>query len=459
MSDKKPAYRALDAMLGEHWLMLPDRLDQMAQIALRENGDPEALAAKLGRPLDNTRSVSVRDGVAIVPISGPIMRRANLFTEISGATSLQMLASDLYAADADPQVRAIVLDIDSPGGQAAGIADMATIVAAIDKPVIAYVDNQAASAAYWIAAAADEIVISRAAMLGSVGVIVTANTKQQDGTVQIISTQSPRKRPDMSTETGRAQVQALVDDLADVFVSDVAQLRGISIEDVLSWEGDMLVGSKAVDAGMADRLGDIESIIAGLSGSLQRNHNMSTNHAASSPGVTRESIVADHPAIADALRAEGRDALLADTDALLAVPAVAAAVAAKSVAAATAERERIQSVEAQGAALPGFAELVNKLKFDGVTTGPEAAVQLLAANGEKMKSARATLSAEAPTPLAPVAEQQPIEIDQNAPVEDRCKAQWDRDPEIRSEFGSLSAYTAYIKAEESGRIRRIGGKS
>lgn len=456
--EKRPALRAFNSLMAEHWLILPDALDQMAQIALRLNGDPEAVAAKLGRPLDNARTVTIRDRVAVVPVTGPIFRYADMFTQISGATAVQTLVKDLNEAADSAAVDAIVLEIDSPGGQAAGIADLASIVRGIDKPVTAYVDHQAGSAAYWIAAAADEIVISRTALLGSVGVIVSANAQKREGQVEIISTQSPKKRPDISTESGKAQVQTIVDDLAAVFVADVAQLRGIEQDAVLAWEGDMLVGQKAVDAGMADRLGDFESVIAGLTGSTVRNFAM-TAKANSSPEITRESFAAEHPAIADALRAEGRNALASDADALLALPVVAEAVANARTAGATAERERIQSVEAQGRKLPGFAALVDGLKYDGKTTGPEAAVALLEANGQKTAKAAADMRAETPAPLPAVsAELSSQAVDDNAPVEDRCKAQWDADPAIRAEFGTLDAFTAYTRAEESGRVRRIGGK-
>lgn len=456
---RQPAWRVLSAMLDQHWLMLPSALEQMAQIALRMNESPEAVAAKIGRPLDNTRSVTVRDGVATVPVIGPIVRYADFFSEVSGMTSVQSLSRDLNEAAENPGVTAIVLEIDSPGGQAAGIADMAGIIAGIDKPVIAYVDAQAASAAYWIAAAADEIVISRAAMLGSVGVIVSANTKKPDGQVQIVSSQSPKKRPDLSTESGRAQVQSIVDDLADVFVADVAKLRGIDVDRVLSWQGDMLVGQKAVDAGLADRLGDYESILAGLSGSTTRSIAM-TAKTTSSPEITRESLAAEHPAIADALRAEGRDALANDTDALLALPAVASAITTARAEGATAERERIQAVEAQGKGMPGFDALIDTLKYDGSTTGPEAAVQLIAANGQRVKTAHRAIVDETPAPLPPAA----VDADDanaSAPVETRCKQRWETDAAVRAEFGTLEAFTAYTRAEESGRVRRIstvGGK-
>jgi ClpP class serine protease len=88
-------------------------------------GDPVALQARLGHKLDNARTVAVRNGVAIVPVTGPIFRYANMFTEISGATSTKILATDIRQALDNPAVKAIVLNIDSPGGVASGINELA----------------------------------------------------------------------------------------------------------------------------------------------------------------------------------------------------------------------------------------------------------------------------------------------------------------------------------------------
>jgi hypothetical protein len=115
--------RAFELAASRPWLMLPDALDSLMAIADRQ-GDPEALEAKLGRPLDNTRMVTMRDGIAIIPVTGPIMRYANLFTRISGATSTQELATDLQTALDDPKVKGIILNVDSPGGEANGINEL-----------------------------------------------------------------------------------------------------------------------------------------------------------------------------------------------------------------------------------------------------------------------------------------------------------------------------------------------
>lgn len=89
---------AFDLAAGRAWAMSESDLMTVMQIAAREGEGPEAVAMKLGRQLDNTRTVEIRDGVAVVPIIGPMFRRASMLTEISGATSTEVFAQDFRAA-------------------------------------------------------------------------------------------------------------------------------------------------------------------------------------------------------------------------------------------------------------------------------------------------------------------------------------------------------------------------
>ena len=122
--------RALHAIMMETWAIMPDALDNIIAVANREaeySGNVETLAAKLGRPLDNTERTTVLDGIATIPVRGPLFQRANLMTEFCGATSYQMLALDFAAARDDPSVEAIVLKFGTPGGVAFGAAEFSNI--------------------------------------------------------------------------------------------------------------------------------------------------------------------------------------------------------------------------------------------------------------------------------------------------------------------------------------------
>lgn len=416
---------AFDLIAAQPWAITRDMLETISAIARRENESPEAVEARLGRPLQNTRTVMQRGKTAVIPVAGPVFRYANLMTEISGATSLEILARDFTAALENPSVDSIVLNIDSPGGQANGIAEFADMVRAARgvKPVVAYVDGTAASAAYWIASAAESIVISKTGMVGSIGAVVAIDTNRKaNGLVEIVSSQSPKKRADVSTDEGRAQIQSLIDQLAQVFIDDVAANRGVSVDTVLEkfGQGDMRLGADAVDLGMADAVGSLESVLADLAAPK--------NFTPKGPAMNMEELRAAHPELVAALLAEG------------------------ATQGAAAERSRIADVEAQ--ALPGHEALIATLKADGVTTGPMAAVAVLAAERAVAAGRASAIEQDAPAPVAHAAAPADAAAPAaDAPLDERAKADWDRDATLRAEFGSFDTYLAYAKAHAAGTVK------
>lgn len=264
-------FNIYNRMTSTPWLITAEALETIISIAERTNEKPEAVAARLGRELDNSYAAEQRGSTAIIPVNGPLLRHANLFTMISGATSYDLLARDFQAALDNPAIESIILNIDSPGGDVNGLSELANMVyAARDKKkVVAYVGGTSASAAYWLASSASEIVISDTSMLGSIGTVFTLEKRDTPQGVQrfeIVSSQSPKKRPDITTDAGRSQIQQWADDLSAVFVETVARNRGVAVEKVLSdfGQGDMLVGAKAIAAGLADRVGSFEGVIAEL---------------------------------------------------------------------------------------------------------------------------------------------------------------------------------------------------
>jgi capsid assembly protease len=294
--------RVLAAILGAEWAITPAALEGILAIAKRENEEPEAVEARIGRPLENTHKVEMRGSVAVIPVVGPLFRRANMFTRVSGATSYDQVAQDLRSAIENPAVKSIVLNIDSPGGMASGVAELASHIyeARKQKHVAAYVGGMGASAAYWLASAATTITASKTAMLGSVGVVVGVGKGAKEE--EIVSSQSPYKRVDPSTAEGRARVQALVDNLAAIFIDDVAKYRGAATEHVSAnyGQGDVLLGHAAMTAGMIDELGTFEGLISKLNGT----HTMArpTTHEVKTMDI--EKLKAEHPGLVDQIRAE-----------------------------------------------------------------------------------------------------------------------------------------------------------
>ena len=262
---------AYEWALRQAWAVTPEALEEGLAIAARLNDTPEAVAEKLGRPLENAYKVEIRDdlggAVAVVPIEGPMFKKANLFTRLSGGVSTEILTRDIRLAIDDPSIVGIVLAIDSPGGQATGIAELAEMIrtSRARKPIVAHVDGMGASAAYWIASACSAITCAPTAQLGSIGVVVAMRPpdKGKNAPVEIVSTHAPKKRVDVTTEAGRSEVLGMLDALHDEFETAVARYRGVPRATVRSdfGQGGVLIGKRAVAVGMADLVTRTEDVI------------------------------------------------------------------------------------------------------------------------------------------------------------------------------------------------------
>jgi ClpP class serine protease len=238
----------------------------------------ELIASKLGKPIEHaSRSVTVDEstGIASIPIDGPIFRKANMMTRVSGATSTDLLMRDFRAAIESPDVSAVVLAIDSPGGDAWGTHDMAELVHAARgrKPVVAHAWGQCCSGAYWIASAADRIVASPMARVGSIGAIGTIrDTEDPKGTYNFVSSVSPLKHTNLKSGATLARLQEEIDELGQTFVGAVARYRGVPESKVLAdyGQGASFVGNHAHRRGMVDSLGTYADIERSLAGKVAR---------------------------------------------------------------------------------------------------------------------------------------------------------------------------------------------
>lgn len=273
------------------WAMTETSYRQVLDILNRENlnlaearakqDDHTVRAVELygGAKIDNARYMTLRQGVAIIDVYGPIARRANLFSAISGGTSIDLLARDVQLALDSPAVQSLLFVFDSPGGEVTGTSELAALLYASrgTKPMRGYIDGMACSAAYWLASALDSLTINDTALAGSIGVVMTMPdpTKSTAKDLEIVSSQSPNKRPDVSTEAGRSQIQALVDATADVFIGAVALHRGVTADTVVNdfGAGGVLVGQHAVAAGLVDSVGSFESTFAALRGASRLSPN------------------------------------------------------------------------------------------------------------------------------------------------------------------------------------------
>lgn len=432
--------RLADLVEG-YWAITDPMYDEICTIydahMRGEKIDVKGVEARIGRPLQNERrAYQVIDGVALISMSGVIGPKANLFMDISGGTSAQILRNDILTARQDPKVKAGILYADSPGGNVLGIAEGAAAwrTFAEEKPAVTFSDGTLASAAYWWGSAASKVLISGPMVnVGSIGVrtehIDTSMRDAASGVKRTVIKAGRYKAAgdgplDPKTLEYR---QAQVDYLYTLFIDAVAAHLGVDAETVLEdmADGRVFIGQQAIDAGLVHGFSTLEDLLAQMAddpaavaplriqggamppkkprparasaslppasaaagaaaaGALPKedapvphvDHSTTTKENSTMPEtLTREALERDHAALYGQLRSD----LLAEG--------------------ATQERARIQAVRAQS--LPGHEALIEKLAFDGKTTGEQAAVAVLAAERGVAAAAAAAHASDAP-PAAP----------------------------------------------------------
>jgi signal peptide peptidase SppA len=211
----------------------------------------------------------VVDGIAVIEIAGVLIHRGSWIGQSSGQTSYEGIAAQINAAASDPAVRGIALDIDSFGGEVAGVFDLADRIRAIrgSKPVWAFVAEHAFSAGYALASQADRILLPRTGAVGSIGVVVMhadlSSQLDQDG-VRVTLIHSGQHKVDGNPyaplpEEVRDDIQREIDVLRFLFAETVAAGRAgrLSPEAALATEAATYRGADAVGAGLADEVIDL----------------------------------------------------------------------------------------------------------------------------------------------------------------------------------------------------------
>jgi capsid assembly protease len=263
------------------WAILPGTLATVLDVVGRriegERLSEDEIKARVGGR-SATRQMQVAGSVAVLPIYGAIIPRATLFSEMSGGTSIETLQADFREALNDEAIKAIVLDIDSPGGMTTGVQELAAELRAGrgQKPIVAVANYRAASAAYHLASQADEVVVAPSGDVGSIGVfaahedVSAMQAKLGVKTTLIQAKDSPYKVEgsplEPLSEEGTAAIQERVDEAYDIFVGDVAKGRGVTVAAVKDGygKGRMLSASKALAAGMVDRIDTAENVVSRL---------------------------------------------------------------------------------------------------------------------------------------------------------------------------------------------------
>jgi len=237
------------------------------------------------------QSRSARGGIAVLPLLGVLFQRANFLTEFFGGTSLDRFAGEFRLAVQNPGVSAIVIEVDSPGGEVSGVPELAAeiLAARSKKKIVAVANSFAASAAHWIASAASEFVASPSAKVGSIGVyalhldfskaMAVSGIKPTFISAGKFKTAGNELEP--LTAEAAAATQKIVDSFYEMFVRDVARGRGVTMKAVRSGfgEGRVVLAAEARQLGMVDRVATLDEVIAGLSSG--KNKSLSASASAS----------------------------------------------------------------------------------------------------------------------------------------------------------------------------------
>ena len=211
------------------------------------------------------------EGIAVIPIHGSLVKRALGMDAASGLTSYSEIAAMLDAALADPQVRGILLDIDSPGGEASGSFELSRRVreVAAVKPVWAVANDAAYSAAYALAASAQRLFVTETGGVGSIGVIalhVDQSVKDAKDGYRFTAITAGAHKNDYSpheplSDTARTELQGEVDRLYTLFTDHVAAMRGLDIGAVRATEAGLFFGNQAVTQGLADGVQTLDATL------------------------------------------------------------------------------------------------------------------------------------------------------------------------------------------------------
>ena len=283
-------YARIARFIQEHpWAIVPSALEVILEIVDRRIAGEDLSAEEKRARIDAARrpappSPPAVQGIAVLPIYGVVSHRAHMMQNVSASgTSTEMAADAFRQVMRDPEVGAVILDVDSPGGSVYGVQELADEIHAArgTKPVVAVASSVAASAAYWIASQADELVVTPSGEVGSIGVIAVhddvSKAAEMEGVSRTYITAGRYKAEGHPfaplDDEARAQIQESVDRYYDAFVRAVARGRRVSLTKARGeefGEGRMLGAAKAVEVGMADSIGTLQQTIDRVAAKVAR---------------------------------------------------------------------------------------------------------------------------------------------------------------------------------------------
>lgn len=239
------------------------------------------------------------EGIAILPVLGTLVRRASYIGAASGLTSYHDIEAMAEAAFSDPQVRAVLLEIDSSGGEAGGVFDLAqrlrTLAQTSGKPLWAIADEAALSAAYAIACAADRLWLTRTAEVGSIGVVavhIDESVADAKAGLNYTFLRAGAHKVDGHPHAPlpapvAADIQTDIEQLHDQFIALVAGFRRLTPDVVRATEARVYRGEAAIQAGLADQLGTTREALTALQHQLALSAGRSLRNKAAALSAAR----------------------------------------------------------------------------------------------------------------------------------------------------------------------------
>lgn len=285
MSDAVKRYTQITKAVYERpWAIQPSMLAVIEEVVrLRVAGSAftsDEIDQRVAAAANGPRRGGLRaQGVAVIPMYGVISKRMDLMSAMSGGTSVDQLTSQFRDALADPEVGAILFDVDSPGGSVEGITELANEIRAArgQKPMAAVANPTMASAAYWLSSQVDEVIASPSAIVGSIGVIgmhvdVSAQDEMLGEKVTLITAGEGKangNEHEPLSDEARAELQAMADDYYGLFVGDVAAARAVKATQVTgSWKASAFTAKKAQVAGLVDRVETLDEAVGRMVGKI-----------------------------------------------------------------------------------------------------------------------------------------------------------------------------------------------
>jgi ClpP class serine protease len=270
---------SLRFLASHQWAIEDATFERLVAILERhaagEKLDAEAITAAIGRDPNATDAaepvMQISGDTAVIPMRGVLARYADSVNGMCQARgrSAESVQRDLIAA-ADRGVNRIILQMDSPGGEVSGTAETADLVRQLSArgiEMVAFIDGKSASAAYWIASQADEIVASApTALVGSIGVataIIERATDNTKGDKVHVITSAPAKSSPVLNEAQLANARSIVTDLAQAFAGAVAAGRGLDEQQAAKVAtGEVWTAQQGIALGLVDRISSLAALIA-----------------------------------------------------------------------------------------------------------------------------------------------------------------------------------------------------